>query len=101
MNSCRLSLCCLPVMLACLAWSGVAHASSAQVLSAHVSSAHVYLLRGIFNVSVGLDALAGKLRGIGIAATVYGHDEEGMVAADALQQYQAGGARPIILAVIR
>jgi pimeloyl-ACP methyl ester carboxylesterase len=61
------------------------------------AAAHVYLLRGIFNVSVGLDALAGKLAHRGIAATVYGHDEESAVAALAAQQYQGGTARPIIL----
>jgi pimeloyl-ACP methyl ester carboxylesterase len=92
MKSCRLLPRCLLIMLLGLAWSGPAHARNV-----HASSAHVYLLRGIFNVSVGLDALADKLRRIGIAATVYGHEEEGTVAADALQQYQAGGAHPIIL----
>jgi acetyl esterase/lipase len=56
----------------------------------------VYLLRGIFNVSVGLDVLAVKLQQTGIAATVYGHDEAGTVAAAALAQYQSG-ARSIIL----
>jgi pimeloyl-ACP methyl ester carboxylesterase len=61
------------------------------------AAAHVYLLRGIFNVSVGLDALAGKLAHQGVAATVYGHDEESAVATLAAQQYQAGTARPIIL----
>ena len=90
MKSCRLLPRCLLIMLLGLAWSGPAHARNV-----HASSAHVYLLRGIFNVSVGLDALADKLRRIGIAATVYGHEEEGTVAADALQQYQAG--HPIIL----
>jgi thioesterase domain-containing protein len=82
----------LLIMLLGSALSGPAHARSV-----HGSSAHVYLLRGIFNVSVGLDALADKLRRTGVAATVYGHDEEGTVAAEALQQYQSGSARPIIL----
>src|ERR1700730_3978457 len=95
MKSCRLLPRCLLIMLLGLAWGGPAHARNVHASSAHQSSAHVYLLRGIFNVSVGLDALADKLRRIGIAATVYGHEEEGTVAADALQQYQAG--RPIIL----
>ena len=81
----RLTLCALAVLLG-VAWTDAAHAG-----------AHVYLLRGIFNVSVGLDALAGKLARQGIAATVYGHDEESAVATLAAQQYQSGAARPIIL----
>jgi thioesterase domain-containing protein len=97
MKSYLLSPLCLLTMLIGLASSGPAHARNVHASSAHASSAQVYLLRGIFNVSVGLDALADKLRQNGIAATVYGHDEEGTVAADALQQYQAGSARPIIL----
>ena len=56
----RLSGCGVLTVLLCLSWSGAASAA-----------AHVYLLRGIFNVSVGLDALAAKLGRIGIAASVY------------------------------
>src|SRR6202023_122089 len=81
----RLTLCALAVLLG-VAWTDAAHAG-----------AHVYLLRGIFNVSVGLDALAGKLARQGVAATVYGHDESSTVATLAAQQYQGGTARPIIL----
>jgi pimeloyl-ACP methyl ester carboxylesterase len=92
MKTYRLSVSFLLMMLLGLTLNGPAHARGV-----HGSNARVYLLRGIFNVSVGLDALAGKLRQSGIAATVYGHDEEGTVAAEALQQYQAGSARPIIL----
>jgi pimeloyl-ACP methyl ester carboxylesterase len=80
-----LTVCALMVLL-CFSWTGAARAS-----------AHVYLLRGIFNVSVGLDALAAKLARQGIAATVYGHDEGGTVAALAAQQYSSGAARPIVL----
>jgi pimeloyl-ACP methyl ester carboxylesterase len=90
MNSLRLWRYCLLITLMGLALSATAQARSG-------AGAHVYLLRGIFNVSVGLDALAGKLGQVGIAATVYGHDEEGTVATEALQQFQAGRVRPIIL----
>jgi pimeloyl-ACP methyl ester carboxylesterase len=90
MKSFCLSRYCLLITLVGLALSATAQARSG-------SSAHVYLLRGIFNVSVGLDALAAKLSQIGIAATVYGHDEEGTVATEALQQFEAGRVRPIIL----
>jgi pimeloyl-ACP methyl ester carboxylesterase len=58
---------------------------------------HVYLLRGIFNVSVGLDELATKLERMGIAASVYGHAEEDSVAAAATRDYKSGKVRSIIL----
>jgi hypothetical protein len=86
MNSFRKAALCAIALLLGLSWTGVARAS-----------AHAYLLRGIFNVSVGLDALAGKLARQGVAATVYGHDESSTVATLAAQQYQGGTARPIIL----
>lgn len=58
---------------------------------------HVYLLRGIFNVSVGLDALAVKLARRGIPASVYGHGESGVIAAKAIADYRAGRVRSIVL----
>jgi pimeloyl-ACP methyl ester carboxylesterase len=61
------------------------------------SGPHVYLLRGIFNVSVGLDELADKLSRIGIAASVYGHAEDDSVAAEAIRDYKSGKVRSIIL----
>jgi pimeloyl-ACP methyl ester carboxylesterase len=79
------ALCALALLLG-LSWSGVARAAG-----------HVYLLRGIFNVSVGLDVLAGKLARQGVAATVYGHDEASTVATLAAQQFHSGTARPIVL----
>jgi pimeloyl-ACP methyl ester carboxylesterase len=85
-NSFRPATLCVLALLLGLSWTGAARAA-----------AHVYLLRGIFNVSVGLDALAGKLARQGIAATVYGHDESSAVATLAAQQYQGGTARSIIL----
>ena len=57
----------------------------------------VYLLRGIFNVSVGLDALAQKLARRGIRSAVYGHGDFGAVAAQAIQDYRSGRVRSIIL----
>jgi hypothetical protein len=57
----------------------------------------VYLLRGIFNVSVGLDALAQKLARRGIRSAVYGHGDAGTVAAQAIRDYRSGRVRSIIL----
>jgi hypothetical protein len=85
----RLSSCFLVVLLCWLA-HGPASAAGR-------GGTHVYLLRGIFNVSVGLDALAGKLARMGIAASVYGHGEAGSVAAEAISDYKRGRVRSIIL----
>lgn len=57
----------------------------------------VYLLRGIFNVSVGLDALAAKLSRRGIRTAVYGHGEAALVAEQAIRDYRSGRVRTIIL----
>src|SRR5690348_2978794 len=58
---------------------------------------HVYLMRGIFDVSVGLDALAVELRRFGAAASVYSPTQSGDVAADAIRDYRSGRARRIVL----
>ena len=58
---------------------------------------HVYLLRGIFNVSVGLDALAQKLGRLGVAASVHGHGDGSSVASEAIADYRGGRVRSIIL----
>src|SRR5947209_16446977 len=57
----------------------------------------VYLLRGIFNASVGLDALAAKFRRMGVAATVYGHGESGSVASEAIRDYRAHKVGSVVL----
>ena len=54
-----------------------------------------HLLRGIFNVSVGLDALAGKFTRRGITASVYGHGDVAAVANAAISDYRGG--RSIVL----
>ncbi len=58
---------------------------------------HVYLMRGIFNVSVGLDALAGELKRPGVECSVYGHTESGTAAAEAIRDYKSGKVRTVIL----
>ena len=87
MKTLRASTLSLLVILAWLAGAGAASAAA---------SSHVYLIRGIFNVSVGLDAIAARLAQRGIAASVYGDQEGGAVAAQATRDY-GGGVRSIIL----
>jgi pimeloyl-ACP methyl ester carboxylesterase len=85
----RLLSCCL-AMAFCLLGNGSA-------LAAGGGRTHVYLLRGIANVSVGLDALAGKLARLGIAASVHSHGDGASVAAEAIRDYKRGRIRSIIL----
>jgi len=70
------------VLLLCLTWHGVARAAGS----------HVYFIRGIFNVSVGLDAMAAR---VGIPSSIYG--DGGTIAALATADYQSGRAHTIIL----
>jgi hypothetical protein len=86
MNLRRLS-CCLVVLLCVFASNPAAAAGTTKA----------YLLRGIFNVSVGLDALAAKLNRMGVATTVAGHMESGSVASEAIRDYRSGKVRTIIL----
>jgi hypothetical protein len=83
----RLSSCCLALWL-CL--FGHDHAAAQ-------SRTHVYLMRGIFNVSVGLDELAAKLNKRGIPASVYGPMDNGAVTAAAISDYKSGKVKSIIL----
>lgn len=57
----------------------------------------VYLLRGIFNVSVGLDALAVKLSRRGVRTAVHGHGEAALVADKVISDYRSGRVRTIIM----
>jgi pimeloyl-ACP methyl ester carboxylesterase len=65
--------------------------------AAAASSTHVYLMRGILNVSVGLDELAAKLNKRGVPATVYGPMSPGSVASDAIAAYKSGKVKTIVL----
>jgi pimeloyl-ACP methyl ester carboxylesterase len=83
----------LHIVSLCLALSLAAVANGA----ASAAGTHAYLMRGIFNVSIGLDALAGKLSRRGISASVYGNDDDAAVAAEAIQAYRSGQVRSIVL----
>jgi hypothetical protein len=85
----RLLSCCL-VMALCFLGNGSASAAGG-------GRTHVYLLRGIANVSVGLDALARKLARLDIAASVHSHGDGASVAAEATRDYKSGRIRSIVL----
>ncbi len=83
----RLSSCCLALWL-CLVGHDPAIAASRT---------HVYLMRGILNVSVGLDKLADKLNKHGVPATVYGPMSADSLSSDAIADYKAGKVKKIVL----
>jgi fermentation-respiration switch protein FrsA (DUF1100 family) len=57
-----------------------------------------YLFRGLFDVnSLGMDDLAGKLRGRGIEASVYSHTQWEDLSERIIAQQRAGLAGPIVL----
>src|ERR1700712_714421 len=59
---------------------------------------HVYLMRGIFNVfSLGMDQIAYKLQGAGVAATVHNHTAWRGLADDMVAKSRSGNREPIIL----
>lgn len=80
-----------------LVWLLVLFVLFAQRPAAAAGGTHVYLVRGIFDVSIGLDALAAELRRFGAEASVYSHTQSGAVAADAIRDYRSGQARRIVL----
>jgi len=60
--------------------------------------AHVYLLRGLLNVfSLGMDSLAGELKGRDVDATVHGYSEWQILADQAAADYKARKEAPIFL----
>jgi pimeloyl-ACP methyl ester carboxylesterase len=93
---CRRVISCCLVVLVCLLAAG--DASAKRRSAGHSGGGtHVYLLRGIFDVSVGLDALAAKLNARGIPASVYSHGDSYAIAEEAGAAYRAGRVRSIVL----
>lgn len=80
-----------------LVWLLMLFVLFAQRPAAAAGGTHVYLMRGIFDVSVGLDALAMELRRAGVAASVYSPTQSDAVAEDAIRDYRSGRARRIVL----
>lgn len=60
------------------------------------AASRVYLMRGLADVSTGLDVLAAKLKRRGIAVWVDSYTAEPMLAAHAIKSYKSGGG-PIII----
>lgn len=63
-----------------------------------IAHAHVFLLRGAFNIfSLGMDAMAARLRGPGVAATVANYLSWPSLANEAVAEYKSGRTRTIII----
>jgi hypothetical protein len=65
--------------------------------AAATSSAHVYLLRGLLNMSPGFDTLAASIRNRGIPATLDSYGSWSALAQDAMAQYKRGRLRSIVI----
>jgi thioesterase domain-containing protein len=61
------------------------------------AATRVYLMRGLFDASTGLDALAAKLKRHGISAQVAGYAAQSEFATAAIQGHARGTACPIII----
>ncbi len=84
------------IVVVCLAVFGAATASSPCAAQGGPVP-HVYLLRGIFDISEGMDVLAARLNGLGIRASAHSYTQAGVIASEAQRQYVRGAERPIIL----
>jgi hypothetical protein len=75
-----------------------ASAASAAPHARAKPNAHVYLLRGAFNIfSLGMDAMANRLRQPGVIATVDNYLTWPSLANQAIAEYQSGRTRTIII----
>ncbi len=61
------------------------------------AAAHVYLLRGLMDVSEGMDVLAARFNQLGIPASAHSHTDGEAIAAQARDRYASGVERTIIL----
>ena len=93
----RLWPCGLVALLVLFTLGPVSAAGRTRLHPPATGRTHVYLMRGIFNVSVGLDVLAARLGGRGVATGVYGPTDSDAVVAAAIRDYRSGRARSIIL----
>ncbi len=70
-----------------------AHAAGAKKSPAH----HVYLMRGLFDVSTGLDDLAARIKSLGIAAEVASYTDQPELTARAIAGFERDGGCPVVL----
>lgn len=61
------------------------------------SETRVYLMRGLFDVSTGLDDLAAKLKRSGVGATVASYTARDELATAAIARFKAGSKCPVVL----
>jgi pimeloyl-ACP methyl ester carboxylesterase len=71
--------------------------SQTSVASKPKTAAHVYLLRGLLNLSPGIDEMGSLLQRRGINATVHNHLEWAALAEQAIANCKSGRESPIIL----
>lgn len=89
---------CWHLLLAAVTMLPLALASGADAAPAPAHSrVHVYLLRGVFDLSLGIDEIAAKLRRQGVEVTVQNYLAWPALAEEAAADYKSGRVRTIIL----
>lgn len=61
------------------------------------ASARVYLMRGLFDVSTGLDELASKLKRRGVPAVIGSYTDQAKLAETAIRAYRSAPACPVVI----
>lgn len=61
------------------------------------AATRVYLLRGLFDVSTGLDALAADLKARGLSSKVASYSDADSFTNEAIREHRRGGGCPVIL----
>jgi hypothetical protein len=77
--------------------AGIALASCLALAFPAEARARVYLMRGLLDVSTGLDDLAVKLKKAGYASTVTSYTAEGQLAETAARNYKSGAGCPVVI----
>ena len=75
----------------------IAVVASSGFAAAAQGKTQVYLMRGLMDVSTGLDDLAAKLKRRGVSASVASYTAEAEVTARALRNYKVGTGCPIVI----
>jgi pimeloyl-ACP methyl ester carboxylesterase len=76
---------------------GAAWIAAIVPAAAATSAAHVYLLRGLLNMSPGFDTLAATLHSHGVPATLDSYGSWSALARDAIADYKHGRLRSIVI----
>ena len=83
--------------LAVLAGAAFVSAPTAHAAATKSQVHHVYLMRGLFDVSTGLDDLAARIKSLGIDAEVASYTDQPELTARAIAGFERDGGCPVVL----